>query len=446
MNRTLLVVMAATLINVRAQDAGALRTAIAKRIDSASSVGIVAGTIGPNGRGVLVHGCAVRNCDQPLRPDAIFEIGSITKLFTALLLADMAERGEVRVEDPVSKYLPDAVSVPSRNGRQITLLDLATHFSGLPRLPDNLSPADPANPYADYGATQLYDFLSRFRLTREPGERHEYSNLGTGLLGHVLSLRAGMSYEELVRQRILEPLGMTNTAITLTEAQRQTAATGHARDMKPVAMWDFDALAGAGAIRSTAGDMLAFAAAQLGITDTPLKASIARMQSFRRPAGSAELYQMAGWLVIEKYGTEILFHDGGTAGFRSAIALDPSSKRGVIILANTAVDVTDLALHTLQSPVARPRIEVAVSEKVLDAYAGEYRFGPSFAITISRKSDRLLGQATNQPVFEMFPESDSRFFLKVVDAQITFLKDESGAVSGLILHQMGRDQRARKVR
>ena len=452
MKCALLMVGVAALLNVRAQDAGELRAALAERVDKAAKgAGIVAGTITPNGRDVFVYGCATRSCDQPLRADTIFEIGSITKVFTGLLLADMVERGEVNMEDPVAKYLPDTFTVPSRNGRQIALLDLATHFSGLPRLPGNLSPADAANPYADYGASKLYDFLSRYQLARDPGEQHEYSNLGTGLLAHALSLRAGMPYEELVRKRILEPLKMTASSITLTEAQRRNAATGHSGDMKPTVMWDFDVLAGAGAIRSTAGDMLKFAEAQLGISDTPLKASIARMQSIRRHTSAPDLDQMVGWLVLKKYGTEILFHDGSTGGFRSAIALDRATKRGVVVLANAATDVTDLALHALEpryalAKVAPSRKEVPVSEKVLDMYTGEYRFAPSFAMTISRKENRLVVQATNQPPFEMFAESDDKFFLKTMDAQITFVKDEPGAVSGLILHQMGKDQKAEKVR
>ena len=134
----------------------------------------------------------------PLDADSLFEIGSITKVFTATLLADMVDRGEVALDDPVSKDLPETVRVPERNGRKITFVDLATQSSGLPRMPDNMHPRDPANPYADYTLEQLYDFLGRFTLTRDIGSQYEYSNLGVALLGGALARRAGASYEALL--------------------------------------------------------------------------------------------------------------------------------------------------------------------------------------------------------------------------------------------------------
>src|SRR5262245_40545413 len=269
--------MVALCMCVQAQD---LRQAIVGRVDvEKKAVGIVAGVVGPDSREIFVHGCADRNCDQKLTKDSVFEIGSITKVFTALLFAEMVERGEVKPDDPVSKFLPERVAIPSRNGKQITLLHLVTHVSGLPRIPDNLKTTDLTNPYADYDAAKLYEFLSRYTLPRDPGEKHEYSNLGAGLLGHALSLRAGKPYEELIRQRILEPLRMTATSLN----SRQGMATGHTGDLKPVTPWDFQVLAPAGAIRSTAGDMLNFAAAHLELMETPLKAAIARMRSVQRP-------------------------------------------------------------------------------------------------------------------------------------------------------------------
>ena len=185
----------------------------------------------------------------------VFEIGSITKAFTASLLADMAARGEVRLDDPVAKYLPPSAHVPSRNGKQITLVDLATQSSGLPRLPTNLAPRNPANPYADYSVEQLYAFLSGYELPRDVGATYEYSNLGMGLLGHALALKAGTSYENLVNRRLLTPLGMRETAITLSPALRARLAPGHDGEGNVVPNWDLPTLAGAGAVRSTAFDM-----------------------------------------------------------------------------------------------------------------------------------------------------------------------------------------------
>ena len=186
------------------------------------SVGIVVGVIEPAGRRIVTYGRASTSEAVPLDGDTIFEIGSISKVFTSLLLADAVQRGEVALTDPISKYLPASVKVPER-GRAITLQDLATHTSGLPRLPD-MNPKDPENPYADYSVDQLYRFLSTYQLPRDVGASYEYSNLGAGLLGHILALRAGTDYESLVKSRITGPLGMTQH-----ERHADAGAAGQAR-------------------------------------------------------------------------------------------------------------------------------------------------------------------------------------------------------------------------
>ena len=197
-----------------------IRKILVERIDTFhQGVGIVVGVIEPQGRRVVAYGSLNQGDSRPLNGDTIFEIGSVTKVFTSLLLSDMVQRGEVALADPVAKYLPADVKVPERGGRVITLVDLSTHTSGLPRLPSNLLPKDPANPYADYTAEQLYQFLSSYQLTRDIGSQFEYSNLGGGLLGHALARRAGMDYEALVRSRISGPAGH--------EQHRHHAVAGH---------------------------------------------------------------------------------------------------------------------------------------------------------------------------------------------------------------------------
>src|SRR5581483_8490814 len=220
------------------------------------------------------------------KPDAntVFEIGSATKVFTSLLLADMIERGEVKADTPVAELLPASVKVPARNGRVITLLDLSMQVSGLPRIPDNIDASDP-NPYAKYTPDKLYAFLNSYTLTRDPGEKYEYSNLGVGLLGLALARKLGMSYEGAVRKRILEPLGMKSTSITLSADQKKRLAAGYDGGLSPAHNWDFDALAGCGALRSTADDLLRFVAANLGFVDTPLKGAMRRMLSVKKPTG-----------------------------------------------------------------------------------------------------------------------------------------------------------------
>jgi D-alanyl-D-alanine-carboxypeptidase/D-alanyl-D-alanine-endopeptidase len=262
-----------------------VRAILAERIDAhKQSVGIVVGIVEPSGRRVIAHGSAGKSGARPLDGDTLYEIGSITKVFTALLLADMAQRGEVKLDDAVAKHLPTEVKVPQRDDRAITLVDLATHTSGLPRMPANFPSRDLTNPYADYTAGLLYAYLSSHALTRTPGAGFEYSNTGFGLLGHALSRRAGIDYETLVETRICQPLGMKSTRIALSPELRTRLAAGHDVDLMPAANWDFAVLAGTGALRSSANDLLTFLAANLGLTKSTLAEAMAAMLTVRRPA------------------------------------------------------------------------------------------------------------------------------------------------------------------
>src|SRR3954466_4252776 len=197
MAKLLTVAVVIALLTIRAAGAqtvapdAEIRKIISDRIDvQKQSVGIVVGVIEPAGRRVVAHGSFAKGNARPVGAETVYEIGSITKVFTSLLLADAVQRHEVALTDPVAEFLPDAAKMPERGGRAITLQDLATHTSALPRLPGNMKPADVANPYADYSVDQLYQFLASYQLPRDIGSQYEYSNLGGGLLGHVLALRA----------------------------------------------------------------------------------------------------------------------------------------------------------------------------------------------------------------------------------------------------------------
>ncbi len=427
-----------------------IRDLLVNRIDEAKkAVGIVVGTLGPDGRSITAYGKLAK--DRPETPggDTIFEIGSITKVFTSLVLADMVERGEVTLDTPVRKLLPDSVKVPSRNGKEITLLDLSMQISGLPRMPNNFHPADPANPYADYDAPKLYEFLSAHTLTRDIGEKYEYSNLGVGLLGHALARKAGMSYEALVRTRVLEPLGMKDTSVALSGDQKKRLATGHNAALAPVKNWDLDAIAGAGALRSTANDMLKFLAANAGLVDTPLKPAMLRMRSLRRPTGMPDVDIMMAWHTFSREGSEMFWHNGGTGGYRSFAGFDPVKKTAVVVLCNSSFDIDDIGRHILNPafPAAsftppKQRTEIALEATVLAEHAGEYTLAPTFAILITADGQHLYAQATGQPRFELFAEKKDEFFLKVVDAQISFVRDDAGKVTHLVLHQNGLNQKA----
>jgi serine-type D-Ala-D-Ala carboxypeptidase/endopeptidase len=431
-----------------------IRGILQERVEkSRRNVGIVVGIISSKGSRVSSYGKPAAESLAELDGDTVFEIGSVTKVFTSMLLAEMVSRGEVNLNDPVAKYLPRTVKVPSRNSREITLLDLATHTSGLPRLPGNFRPKDPENPYVDYTLEQAYQFLSGYQLTRDIGEKYEYSNFGAGLLGHVLSLRAGTDFETLVINRILKPLGMNDTRLKLTPGMRMRLATGHDAGGRAVKNWDLPAMVGAGGLRSTVKDLLKFLAANMGLVKSPLLAVMQKTHAMQKSTGVPDLSIALGWHILGKHGTEIIWHNGGTGGYHSFLGFDKKKGLGVVVLSNSVSDIDDIGLHLLESRFELAKYEplkvrrpIKVAPQVLEAYVGQYELTPGFVITISRDGDRLYAEATGQSKIEIFPESETEFFLTIVDAQISFVKDEKGEVTHLVLHQMGRSTRGNRIK
>jgi CubicO group peptidase (beta-lactamase class C family) len=428
---------------------------LAERVGAENNgTGIVVGVVTANSRRIASYGNLAKSDPRKLDGDTVFEIGSMTKVFTSLVLMGMVRRGEVALTDPISKYLPGSARVPERNGRNITFADLSTQSSGLPRMPTNFTPKDENNPYADYTVQQMYDFLSSYKLTRDIGSQYEYSNLGVGLLGHVLSLRAGMSYEALVRSRVCDPLGLRDTRVTLTPEMKARLAVGHNGALAPVENWDIPTLAGAGAVRSTANDMLTFLAANLGFVKTPLAQDMANEVAVRRSAGAPDMEIAYAWHIQTKDGNSIIWHNGGTGGYRSYMGYDPKAHVGVVVLANisTPAGVDDIGRHLLNATYPLLKVEAPAEHKqitldttTLDRYIGQYQLGPNAIITMSRDNDRFYTQLTGQPKFEVFAESERKFFLKVVDAQLTFDVDAQGAATQVTLHQNGRDLIAKRM-
>jgi CubicO group peptidase (beta-lactamase class C family) len=388
---------------------------------------------------------------KPVDENTVYEIGSITKVFTGILLAEAVKRGEVALDDPISKHLPKSVKTPKFNGKEITLFDLTTHSSALPSLPDDFAPKDPLNPYADYTVEQMYAFLGRVKLTREIGLKFEYSNLGVGLLGHILALKAGISYEKLVTMRILKPLGMSDTAITFSPSMKSNLALGHDTTGKQTSNWDLPTFAGAGALRSTAKDMAHFISANLGFTKTELSDSLAAAKKTKRSFENSPLKIGFNWIKTKAAEKEIIWHNGGTGGYRSFAGFAEDTKKGVYVVTNGSDSVDDLGMHFInsESPLRKkeePKTAVTLDEKILERYVGEYQLSPAFSITVTREGGRLFAQATDQPRFEIFAEKEDRFFLKAVKADVEFTKDENGKVNGLVLHQGGGRTPGKKVK
>ncbi|HEY3836182.1 MAG TPA: serine hydrolase [Bryobacteraceae bacterium] len=433
-----------------------VRKILADRIGGEDrGVGLVVGLIDAKGRRVVSYGSLAKGDKRPLNGETVFEIGSMTKVFTSLVLMDMVLKGEVALTDPVAKYLPDGVKIPERDGKKITLEELSTQHSGLPRMPTNFEPKDPSNPYADYTPERLYKFLSGYQLTRDIGAQYEYSNLGVGLLGYALTLRTGKNYEGMVRSRICDSLGMNSTRVALTPTMKARLATGHGPNLNAVSNWDLaETVAGAGALRSTANDILIFLSANLGYTKTPLAAAITKEVSIRRSTGTPNMEIAYAWHVLNKEGRSIIWHNGGTGGYRTFMGFDPKAGTGVVVLANysTLEGPDDIGRHLLDASYPLSKVapmkehkEVSVESKVFDNYVGSYQLAPTAVMAITRDGEQLFEQLSGQPKAQIFPEGDRKFFLKVVDAQITFDVDAEGKATQLTLHQNGRDMPAKRI-
>ncbi len=423
-----------------------VRQLAAAKVAAGVYPGLVIGVVSGGRQEIAGFGSAAD--DRKREPDGntVYEIGSVTKTLTALLLADAVERGEATLDQPVQQLLPD-YTIPKSGDRAITLLDLATQTSGLPRLPDNLLPKDPTNPYADNTPLRLKEFLATCRLSRTPGEGYEYSNLGFGLLGQALAARAHLPYEELMKKRIAVPLGMPDTAIALSPGMAERFAPGHDAAGKPAPAWDLGALQGAGAIRSTARDLLAYVAVHLRKGDGPLSKALSAVTRPERPTEDARRRIGLAWQIDSRRGPAIVWHNGMTGGYASFVGFTADGERGVVVLTNVSRDVGEIAFEALlpDSKATAPRRERTLPPQALAEYVGRYRLSPGFDLVVSAADGGLSAQATGQPSIAIFNSAPDEFFYKVVDAQLTFERDAAGKIKGVILHQNGRDMPAPRV-
>lgn len=424
--------------------------------------GIVVGVIDESGR--QVWGFGRQADDRPGAPDgdSVFEIGSITKVFTGTLLADMAAREVLSVDDPVNKFLPDGARALRCGDREMRLVDLATHSSGLPRMPGNWKPHHGTDPYADYTAEQLQQYLDQFAeptltttlgnlLGVKPTVKWEYSNLGVTVLGHLLARQAEMPYEEMVLERICQPLEMTSTRVHPDESMQARHISGHDADGTISRNWQFDCMASCGGLHSTVNDLLKFLSGQMGLTETPLRLAFDLSHQPHYKVND-RLEMGLNWFLLK---SDIIYHSGMTGGYNSFIGFSKSKKIGMVVLSDTTIGGTSGLLDRVslgflkaiidRQPGTPPTIRdaITVPAESLEKFVGRYSLIPLLAtFTVTREDDRLYAQLTGQDRFRIYPESDSKFFYKVVDAQITFESDTSGAIVRLILHQNGADKPA----
>jgi len=381
--------------------------------------------------GKLEHG-------QSLDGDTVFEIGSITKTFTATLLAQEVTTGKLQLDQPVASLLP-GFTVPSRDGKTVSLGNLAMQNSGLPRLPTDFRPPNAMDPYADYGPGQLKSFLASYSLPRDPGASYQYSNLGVGLLGYALSVHAGMSYEQLLQRQLLEPLGMHRSTTVQTDAVHAGMAPGHDATGKPMGNWHFDALAGAGALVSSGNDMLRYLKANMGRLPSTLYPAMQFAQTSRADGPSMAERIGLVWMTHHDASGDVIEHGGMTGGYASYLGFTADRQHGVVVLTNVAIAPEDIGLATLlaDAPLAPVHKRISVPEQELDAYVGSYQLHPGFDIAVFHKGDQLMTQATGQSAFPVYASAKDEFFAAVADISLSFKRDDQGKVTNVVVHQHG---------
>jgi CubicO group peptidase (beta-lactamase class C family) len=323
-----------------------LRSEIDKKIDTlartyiqkANTVGLCIGVFKDGKISTYSYGETIKGKGKLPNADNFFEIGSITKTFTVILLAYYVNEGKVKLTDPITKFLPDSVAA-NPELKSITLLNLGNHTSGLARIPDNLisHATDALNPYKDYTKELLYAYLKTCKLNSKPGEKYAYSNLAVGLLGSILETISGKPFEQMVKEIICKPLGMLSTGQFLNPLLSPRFAAVYNAGGEPTPPWDFDVLAPCGALRSTLNDMMIYAKANLHPgTDKLSKAfELTHQVTFNK-----DVKISLAWHIITVNGVEYYFHNGGTNGSSSFLAFNTEKNIAVVVLSN-AVESTD---------------------------------------------------------------------------------------------------------
>jgi len=422
--------------------AGEIRKVLVHRVDMQKrGTGAVVGLRDTKGRSAVAYG-STRVGGPPADVRSVFPIASLTKVFTALLLADAVQGGRMGLDDPLSKHLPAGVVVPDFQGRPITLAHLATHGAGLPLRPPNLHATDPDDPYAGYTTADLYAGISAFKLTRAPGVEFEYSNFAYGLLGQAIQHRLGRGYGELIREKITDPLGMADTRLAPPAADDPRRVQGYDTDLKPTPPWDFAALVETGGLFSTVTDVMTFLSLWIGPDKTALGPAAQAMLTLDRPGDSKDIRMALGWRIVRVGQRRVVWSNGSTGGCRAFMGFCPEDRTGVAAFNNaqTAMGVDDVGLRWLgvdqhiDLSVPVPHVEVALTRTQLERLAGLYWLADDDTIIIRLEGGTLMAQIGKQ-VLPIYPESPTKFFFKAADAQIEFVP------GGLVLSQGGQTWR-----
>lgn len=422
---------------------------VRQRVDYGYCPGVAVGVMSTNGASYFCYGFADLDGGAAVSERTLFEIGSVTKVFTTTVLADMAERGELGLTDGIQGSLPSGVTAPTRAGKVITLTHLAAHTSGLPGAPSNLEPADGNNPFVGYGEQRMFEFLNSYVLPRVPGVQYEYSNYGVGLLGWALARAAGTGYERLVIARIADELGLADTRIQLSAEQRTRLARGHS-GVVPLPPFQMDALEAAGDLRSTVQDLLTFLAANRGWLPTRLRPAMVEAQRLRAATPTPGLSVGLGWHLYAMGTDTAVWHNGATIGQRAFAGFLRNGRVVVVALANSDFDVTDLGFHLLDSaaPLTALRQPAVVPESTLRHYVGRYQRGPgdSFELGLLRGHLTLGYSQDLGRRFTLHASGAARFYLTFPEATAVFRTNAAGQATALVWTQSGATTTYPKVR
>ncbi len=427
-----------------------VKTSIQRRVDYGYNPGIIIGVVDQSGRDFYAYGETSLGSQELPNENTVYEIGSISKVFTTSLLADMIQQGDLQLDDSVQSFLPDDTSVPTRSGRSITLEHLATHTSGLPVNQPDVATNNPVNPFFPFPATELYDFLNTHQLSRTPGREFEYSNLGLGLLGHALSNHLNTTFEDALTQRILEPLQLFDTVIDPSPAQTSRRAQGYSGvvERPPFKM---EVLGAAGQILSTANDMLTFIEHQLGLRQSNLSSAFEDAQTARVSAGAPGQDVGLGWFIIAAGPDTIHMHDGATMGHNTMAGFNKARNLGVVVLSNARINqysgVQDLGFRSLipgfpLNPIRRPR---TIAPEALEDYVGMFAETDGTSFTFEIAHDHLTaGFSEDQGVrFTLYPSRTDQFQLyeAAITATATFVRNTEDQVIAMDWEQGDTTQR-----
>jgi CubicO group peptidase (beta-lactamase class C family) len=431
----------------------AARPLVENRIADGLSVGYVEGK-----RHGTLHLGSASQAGKHADDLTVYEIGSVSKVFTGLMLADAVVRGEIDLNAAADVSNRAGIRLPSRDGRSIRWIDLCTHRSGLPRIPDNLMPTNLTNPYRDYGSQQAAAFLNQYKLSRRPGDSQEYSNFGASVLGYLVAQKAGKSYQQLLQERIAKPLRMTDCTVDLSGDQRRRLATPHDHFGSPTPLWTWSDLPGAGGIYATMRDMMRFAQAQLTPPSGKLGEATELAWKQQRDADASGPAMGLSWMIAGDGQTR--WHNGETGGSHSAIFINRKLNCAVVVLCNTALrtEIDQLAMQLVLKAggqESEPKHKemsnhgsgaLAIDAKLRGRLVGRYQLKPDFIFTVRDRDGHLMVSITNQPTQEVFPDSPTRWSYRGVDATLEFNLPKSGPATSLILHQNGIKQTAHRIR